>query len=411
MLENLKKLQLLHFLGDFVTLGSENKINLSKGGFIVNGIPSSINFLITEKTGLGTLLYSINDDGNGDKIVAVFTVPKLAVSQLMNSNNRIGYAPTLTDPVYALQFKGISDSTQIYNQDPLTLDTISRPSTLDGYTPKNKKLLTYPYCYLGFNPLNATQKIYRFENFPSGQANFLAYCEVNPNPTVLIVPQDYRGNGGNSMNETVSITGYPQLSTTSDYFNTWLAQNSNIVSLNMNQEQYNYEVNALKGGVNMASQLFSPLLGGGTDGIISGTVNNALDLQANDVNHEYYIKQQIAQIERQSLLPDSVSMSSSNATSIGYELNDRDVFCTYTIKAQFAKIIDEYFDMYGYQTNRVKVPNLNNRPNWNYVKTINANIVSSIPQEDLTILKNIFNQGVTIWHNPNTFLDYSQNNR
>ena len=67
--------------------------------------------------------------------------------------------------------------------------------------------------------------------------------------------------------------------------------------------------------------------------------------------------------------------------------------------------------MYGYSTNTLKIPNLNNRPNWNYIKTIGINIVADIPQEDLQTIKNIFDNGVTLWHKPTTFLDYSQNNR
>ena len=96
---------------------------------------------------------------------------------------------------------------------------------------------------------------------------------------------------------------------------------------------------------------------------------------------------------------------------MGYDLNNKNIFTRYTIKKQFAERIDKFFDMYGYLTNTVKIPNLNNRPNWNYVKTIGANIIADIPQQDLQILKDMFNNGVTLWHNKDTFLDYSQNNR
>ena len=79
-------------------------------------------------------------------------------------------------------------------------------------------------------------------------------------------------------------------------------------------------------------------------------------------------------------------------------------------KTEYLKIIDDYFSMYGYKVNSVKIPNITGRTNWNYVKTINANILGDIPQEDIQELKNMFDNGVTFWHNPNTFLDYSQNN-
>ena len=95
----------------------------------------------------------------------------------------------------------------------------------------------------------------------------------------------------------------------------------------------------------------------------------------------------------------------------GYELIDDNIFTRYSIKSQFAQRIDEYFDMYGYQTNSLKIPNINNRPNWNYIKTAGINLIGDIPEIDLQEIKSLFNEGFTIWHNTSTFLDYSQNNR
>ena len=66
--------------------------------------------------------------------------------------------------------------------------------------------------------------------------------------------------------------------------------------------------------------------------------------------------------------------------------------------------------MYGYKVNDVKTPNITGRTNWNYVKTIGCNIVGDVPQDDMQKIKDIFNNGVTLWHNPSTFLDYSQSN-
>lgn len=85
-------------------------------------------------------------------------------------------------------------------------------------------------------------------------------------------------------------------------------------------------------------------------------------------------------------------------------------FYKMSIKKEYAKIIDDFFSMFGYKVNEVKIPNVTGRQNWNYVKTIDANILGDIPQEDMQKLKDIFNSGVTFWHNPNTFLDYSQSN-
>ena len=73
-----------------------------------------------------------------------------------------------------------------------------------------------------------------------------------------------------------------------------------------------------------------------------------------------------------------------------------------------------------YKTNKLKIPNINNRPNWNYVKTLGCIIKSktstsqvdhTVLQEDMQELKSLFDNGITLWHNTSTFLDYSQDNR
>lgn len=247
--------------------------------------------------------------------------------------------------------------------------------------------------------------------FLNGTPSFKLISEVNPNPSVYFIPQNYRGSSGDSMSDIASLNGYPTISYKNDVYNTWLAQNSEIMSIQMQQEQFNYEVNAIKGGINTVGNLIGNAVSGDVGGALTGSINSGVDLASNDVNHEFYIQNMLAQVERQKLLPDNANLSSSNATLLGYELADKNIFTRYTIKSQFAKRIDKFFDMYGYLTNEVKVPNLNNRPNWNYVKTIGANIIADIPQNDLQTLKNLFDSGITLWHNTNTFLDYSQNNR
>ena len=63
-----------------------------------------------------------------------------------------------------------------------------------------------------------------------------------------------------------------------------------------------------------------------------------------------------------------------------------------------------------YKINEVKIPNLTGRSNWNYVKTIDCNIIANVPQVDLQEIKSLFDNGITLWHKTSNFLDYSQNN-
>lgn len=377
-----------------------------------NGILNGILFIVGTATYINSILNNLNSQS--DKIMAVFTIPRLACPYAINNE--------ITGADYCV----LSGN---YKAPAVTNTFASRPSSLDGYTPRNKKLLTYPYIYLGFNAQNGTKKIYRYEDFSNGTPVFKMISELNQNPTVYFLPRNYRGNSGDSITDCCSLNGYPTCSWKTDYFNVWLAQNSQIVSLNMQQEQYNYQVDAIKGGINLASNLIGGALGavsqskdkkgnitnevnsGGIVGTLTSSALSGVEMASLDANHEFYIKQQMAQVEKQSMLPDSGSLGGSNATLLGYNFMNKDIFNRYNIKAQFAKRIDKYFDMYGYTINELKNININSRPNWNYIKTQGANILGNIPQYDLQTIKEMFDNGITFWHNPKTFLDYSQNNR
>lgn len=260
-----------------------------------------------------------------------------------------------------------------------------------------------------------TKKVYRYEDF-SSTPSFDFISEVNISPEVQVIPNNYRGSSGNSLSDNSTVAGYPTLSYSNDVFNSWLAKNSEVISLNLQQAQADFMLDTTK-------QFMNPLgsmLGGGSDNsknsqamanLGSSVVQSGTGMLSTAINYDFFIRNQVAQIEKQKLMPDQVSQGSSNATLMGYGMSGSQIFTRYTIKRQFAERIDKYFDMFGYLTNSVKLPNLNNRPNWNYVKTLGANIVASIPQLDLQAIKDMFDNGVTLWHNPATFLDYSQNNR
>ena len=74
------------------------------------------------------------------------------------------------------------------------------------------------------------------------------------------------------------------------------------------------------------------------------------------------------------------------------------------------KCVDSYFDMFGYKVNRLGKPLKNHRQNYWYTKTIGANIDGNIPNEDMEIIKAIYNKGVTYWKNPANIKDYSVSN-
>lgn len=414
-ISDLEPVSVIAFSGEKVTFSQgTGETTINQNGFILNGMPVVCAFLFCEVDAYPILIESINNASNGDKIISSFTVPKLALKDFFTEDRKIGeIVGTLkTYKIYAFQGSALSTVVNNFKQSIKSISSFSRPNSIDGYTPVNKKVLTYPYCYIGMNTPNSSKKIFRFEDFSNGTGNFKVVCEINPNPTCVFIPQNYRNSEANSMQDVVAINGYPNLANINDYFNTWLAQNSNIISLQMEQEQFNYQMGQITNAIGGVGSFIGNVATGNVGGAVQDLISTPLNAVTSAVNHDFYIKNQMAQIEKQALLPDTVSLSSSNATILGYDLIDNSIFNLYTIKSQFAKRIDDYFSMYGYATNEVKLPNINTRPNWNYIKTIGANITGEdISQEDMSIIKNIFDNGITIWHNPDTFLDYSQNNR
>lgn len=398
-----------HLLIKETVLGNDVDIDLYGAGGVyakfINGIPTHVFFICTtDKDGFEKLSRALDTNNQSEYVVANFTVPAIAVKGIKQPMS--GEGTTITG-VYVLG--GSATAT--------TQNLTSTPTSIDGYTPKNQKLRQYPFLYLGFNPTHGSEKVFRYENFTNGTPSFKFISEVNPNPTVNIIPQNYRGQSGDSLSDLASLNGYPQLGSKVDVYNSWLAENSGIINVETAKREQFAKLDQVGNTVglfgSLGGMLGTAFSGGGTQtaGGVGGLTNAAIKMEKDALNYDYYVQDLQKQVERQQILPDQVSLGGSNATLLGYGLIDNNIFTRYGVKSQFAQRIDQYFDMYGYKTNKLKIPNINNRPNWNYVKTAGINLLGDIPEADLQRIKSLFNEGITLWHNATTFLDYSQNNR
>lgn len=74
--------------------------------------------------------------------------------------------------------------------------------------------------------------------------------------------------------------------------------------------------------------------------------------------------------------------------------------------------IDKFFDVFGYSQNVYgNIKNwFTNRSNWNFIKTTACKIQLNGNQDDLAKIKNIFDTGVTVWHGVDNYGDYTQDN-
>lgn len=353
-------------------------LDASTRGCKITGIYQGLYFYYFEDlTPLNDFLDTLENAG-GDCIQSISLIPSFCVDKNTVSDSHLLKASD--NPVsHAFDF----------SVDLLTKD-------FDGYTPKNRKLYTAPYFMLYVTNHNGDEVEYKMEDFYNNSVGshgklfrFALRGDVSISPSVTLYPYHYKGIAEN-YDCGISISGFPQCSFNSDTFKLWLAKNQFGLGLdtmvNVGQIVSGVATALSTGGAGAA--LGVQMATSGVSGIL-GTMNNVY--QASKEPNK------------------SHSGSAKNNLLTAIKKNKFDIYYQ-TIKGHYAQTIDDFFTMYGYQTNRVKTPNVSSRPFFNYVQTIDVNIVGGIPMEDMKRLKQMYNNGVTLWKPTATIGDYSVDN-
>ena len=267
-------------------------------------------------------------------------------------------------------------------------------STIDGYTPKNNKLFCYPYNVIELTNNKGQTAEFKPELFSSfGTCNFEIMSNMCGNVSVACFPSNYEklqtdtDEGYFSADTGITLNNFPQCAWTSDFYKNWLAQNS-----------YG---NNIQLGLGLGTGIANLGTGIATGNPIATTIGVSTIAQT--------IGNRLSQERKAQVTPNQAHGNSSNIDVLiahgllGFYINHK------TIKREFAKIIDDYFSMYGYKVNKLGIPALRSRINWNYIETDNINITGDIPQDHLVKIKNMFDKGVTLWHNDNIG-NYSRTN-
>lgn len=246
------------------------------------------------------------------------------------------------------------------------------PALSAGFTARNNKLYTFPYvAAVAYAPGQVLQLHY--ELWPNREYYFST--DGGPNQRWIFMPKNYAGE---TFGEAYQITLASTLAIpwVSDYYQNWSAQNraQNVVGV--------------VGGV------ADILLGAATIG--TGKVTSGAGEMVSGVKE---IGNVIAASAKAQIMPDVMHGSFENATmSILNGYPAINLVCK-AIRPEYAKIIDDYFSMFGYKVARVKEIELHSRSNWNYVKTIGCNVEGECPSTVLTEIKQMFDNGITLWHN------------
>lgn len=375
-------------------------------GGLVNGLYSAVAYLIcdtlVDPDVIINLLDQLQDDNMTGAIISITMIP----AEL-----------SLTSQPYSYDY------------------TVSKPSSLDGYTPVNQKLLTYPYCMLDvYNDQTEHQEL-RYELFSTSNCVFTLNTMLCATPEAIIFARNYN-NASKNPDTSLSISGFPQIPYFNDSYKAWCALNydqmaanreiaaqqnafnQTAVDISSRQLNTNTLFNSGRGVVNTIGNLAT----GNLLGAISSGADTAqsflnsvyearkIDLESDRSEYEEYsvLLRQSADESRAKKLantPHAGSSSMAVATETkGFWYNK------ISIREQYARRIDKYFTMFGYAQNIVGVPNIHVRQYFTYVKTIGSCVSGSIPQDDRETIDTIFDRGIRFWTDYTKFEDYTVTN-
>lgn len=275
------------------------------------------------------------------------------------------------------------------------------PDNFYGYKPHNNKMFCSPYCdYLVYAPTGDNMVLHP-ELFGDNKPELTIRGNKSAQPQVLISPRHYKeisttdytkgftlnyGEKGSFLYDAyqaeIASYGFTQITEK-------LPQGSTDLGLTLGAlAKYSSRITS---GVSNAVGGFAQ---GGSIGAITNSGAGILDSLAQHSKDTH----------------DTSRLSGASNGNLLWSSQLKDARCQVKmIKAEYARTIDQFFDMYGYKVNIVKRPQMEGRPAWNYIKCKNVALTGNIPVEAEMLIKSVIESGVTFWKT--TFHNYSANNK
>ena len=298
---------------------------------------------------------------------------------------------------------------------------------------QNRKCLCYPFHYFKLWTSDGQSVDLKVENFNHitrdlNPQSITMRTTLNPaqDASLICAPENYLFTGrgvnqsyGANYSYSVTYTAFPEMAFATDVFKNYLALNKNSIRATMFNTAVNTvfgvgrgALSGVQGAVSMLGGIagldlsagpgtLQPIVGAGQQIMGAGqqiynTVGNAMSAYA--------------KFQDMQRVPDRIrGVSSVGAimltSSPGVYLSE---MC---LKPEYLALVDQYFTKFGYSVLTVKTPQFKSRVNHNYLKTADCNIEAEAPQDDIDELCAMFNSGLTVWHNPATFGNFSVNNQ
>lgn len=349
---------------------------------VYGGVFSGLYYLAFEDSVSAKKFILAYDEGKASAINNVFMIPKKLCVPINWYTASLASQENITFGIIGNTLGGI------IIRDDITLNMLT---SLNGYTPKNNKVLCYPYQALSITNNAGSNVEYRYEDFINNVANFNLAGVLCPSASLKLYPTNNKKYQSSEYiragyNFGIIANKYPICSWDSDSYTNWLTQQA----INIPTQYVNLGVNAVKSAI---------------DKDLGGTLNTFNQL-SNMMSEKYQHDLQPVQAFG-NLNGGDVNFAMSQAGFNYYKM---------CIKSEYAKIIDDYFTRFGYQVNSLKVPNLDNRKVFNYVKIGASEEIGysstsfSVNNSSMHMINSICRNGTTIWHNHKNIGNYDLDN-
>lgn len=347
-----------------------------------------------------------------------------AVNQMLLRCANTTYADGIVQMFMCPSFFFNSQSLDAYEPPVYTFTSIAKPTTFDGYVPKNNKLFTAPYMSMFVKtPTNMAEFGYEYFENPA-VPQFKMTCAVTTSPSILLEPKNYKTEKvyigqkiEDNFCEGITLENYPTCAYNIDTYKAWLAHNGASLIVN-GALAVGGLIGTLVQGISIATTPGSP--GAPVfDSVsgeywMSGQQSPTSELSFSPSGSGLLaslgaIGNIVAQIYQHYILPNQ-AVGATNADSQFVGGRQCFIFANKMIRPEFAKIIDQYFDRFGYACHQIKVPNIHARTRWTYTKTIGCQVHGNLPADAIKAIQSIFDRGITFWADTTNFGNYSLNN-
>lgn len=409
----------------FTRFGGQNTPRIIVGLTDVEDSEYIANGRIYDRVYGGLTLFAFQDTAEG----AVY------VNKLINDYGK--KAPDAIVTIYMVPHEAIADA-YVYdgteeNPSPIPSNvfTVTDPVVLgdcgtdiDGYTPRNKKLFTYPYNFENVSNGEGGSLPLRYEFFDNNTAQVFVGSTFTQPVQIYCCPRMYKGVKGDvshptvpthSTDEKLVLTNFPSCSWNIDSWKVWWAQNAVPIAIKAGESALAIGVTSYKSATppkEVETDIISGLTGKKETKTVEGTPAH-FELNANGALYALHtISSIMTSTYKASIQADVTRGNISSANAMFTQQDYGFKHGRMSVNSQYAEMIDSFFDRFGYAVNKLMTPSLHTRTNWTFIKTVDCAIHGSIPRDSEAIIENAFNNGITFWARPSvvTVGDYSQNN-